>query len=302
MAALNGSSSATASELIGSRASVESEWRRAQLVVAHRGKLVIIRSNAAEVLASLSRCYRDLLTTESAGPVGCVEIRRDDEGYHLLAGAEVDVRGGSLRDVVEHVHSRIARQLIEASPELLWLHAGAVERGGRSLSFIGPSGSGKSSLAAGLSELGWRYISDDLLALDPMTRELLPFPRMPAVREPSSQELPPERLWELTKQERWIDPAGVCRQPVPAATLIFPRFSPGASSHLERCAPLDATVTLLKNCQNLHMHREAAVRCLADLARTVDAFHLRYGDRDDAVTTVSQAAAQWLVSSPEPAT
>jgi hypothetical protein len=181
------------------------------------------------------------------------------------------------------------------------MHGGAVERAGRSLSFIGPSGSGKSSLAAGLSELGWHYISDDLLALDPKTRELLPFPRMPSVREASSKELPPERLWELPKQERCIDPAGVCRRPVPVATLIFPRFSPGASVELKRCAPLDATVTLLKNCQNLDVHREAAVRCLADLARTGDAFHLRYGDRDDAVATVSQMAAHWLVSSQEPA-
>lgn len=59
---------------------------------------------------------------------------------------------------------------------LLPIHASAVIKGESAIAFTADSGGGKSTLAAGLSNLGYPHICDDTLVLDPDTNQVLAFP------------------------------------------------------------------------------------------------------------------------------
>jgi hypothetical protein len=48
---------------------------------------------------------------------------------------------------------------------ILILHAGAIEANGRSILFCGPSGIGKSTLAAGFHKRGYSFLADDVCAV-----------------------------------------------------------------------------------------------------------------------------------------
>lgn len=56
------------------------------------------------------------------------------------------------------------------------IHASAVVKNGRAIAFTADSGGGKSTLAAGLSKLGYPHICDDTLILDPMADQVVAFP------------------------------------------------------------------------------------------------------------------------------
>lgn len=62
------------------------------------------------------------------------------------------------------------------------LHASAIQLGGRSFAFIGPSGRGKSTLAAALCRVGARLISDDTLRCDVQGDRIVCFPATRSLR------------------------------------------------------------------------------------------------------------------------
>lgn len=59
---------------------------------------------------------------------------------------------------------------------LLPIHASAVIKGDSAIAFTADSGGGKSTLAAGLSNLGYPHICDDTLVLDPRSDQIMAFP------------------------------------------------------------------------------------------------------------------------------
>jgi hypothetical protein len=80
---------------------------------------------------------------------------------------------------------------------LLPLHANAVEIGGKAVAFMGPSGEGKSTLAAAFHDRGHRILADDVCVID------LEGGRQPLVRP----GLPRLRLWRDSIEQSGRDAA-----------------------------------------------------------------------------------------------
>lgn len=57
------------------------------------------------------------------------------------------------------------------------LHAGAVERDGVVVAITGASGRGKSTLTAALVQRGFAYVTDELVAVEPGTGAVVPYPK-----------------------------------------------------------------------------------------------------------------------------
>lgn len=105
---------------------------------------------------------------------------------------------------------------------LLPLHASAVQIGDRAVVLMGPSGSGKSSLAAALSRRGHVYLTDDVAVIDTETPE---GPRLlPAFSS--------AKLWEDTVQSFGLDCSGLVENrrgqrkyhlPLPTGAAAFPQ-------------------------------------------------------------------------------
>ncbi len=83
----------------------------------------------------------------------------------------------------EQAYGAIFRSLLDRVAGWFVLHAAALERDGRALLVAGPSGTGKTTLALGLSERGYRLLSDDFAPLHRETGLVHPFPRPLGIRE-----------------------------------------------------------------------------------------------------------------------
>jgi hypothetical protein len=83
------------------------------------------------------------------------------------------VCGPDLHAVLHQLSLEAARSATGLVP----LHAAAVERDGRVVALAGPSGSGKSTLCAAAVHGGYRYVADEVLAVDPSSLEVRVFHR-----------------------------------------------------------------------------------------------------------------------------
>jgi hypothetical protein len=99
-------------------------------------------------------------------------------------------------------------------------HASAVTIDGQAIGLLGPSGAGKTSVALSLCELGARFLTDDVLAVETRDGELLAHPgtSIAAVRveEPAASDDGAGRRAKV-----WYGDMDAARAPAPLAALFF---------------------------------------------------------------------------------
>jgi hypothetical protein len=138
------------------------------------------------------------------------------------------------------------------------LHASAVNIDGKAVVFVGPSGSGKSSLAAAFVQRGFRVLSDDVVALTNHGSMVMVEPAYPRVRLwPASVAGlfgSPEALPRLTPSwdKRFLDLSGpdglFQRDPLPlGAIYLLGQRSPNAMPRVECVSLRDGLLGLLAN-------------------------------------------------------
>lgn len=135
----------------------------------------------------------------------------------------------------------------------LVLHASAVETGGRALAVAGPSGTGKSTLAAILCADGARLISDDALRCEGSADGAICFPGNRAIRlRPGAASL--ARGIEGAEVRETVDartaavPAHVTSEPIELAAVIVPLPSREARAlEVDRLGAMDGLVELLRH-------------------------------------------------------
>lgn len=76
---------------------------------------------------------------------------------------------------LEALSGQIVATMVSLLQRLLFVHAGAVELGGRACVLVGSSGSGKTSTVAALLARGAAYLSDEVALLDPEHSTISPF-------------------------------------------------------------------------------------------------------------------------------
>jgi len=249
--------------------------------VTFQGKEVAVCSDAPEVVAGVENMFSAMLATAATRAVGQIKVCRNGGPYHITGNA-VGLGDGSLADVLRCVRFSAIQMLIQARPDLLWLHAGAAGSGHRAMLLTGARGRGKSTLVTGLCARGWTYLSDDVVPLDPRTSRVVPFPITPAKRVFPGQEMPADWLRKPTKVEVTLTAEAIGRQPVPLHALVFPRYALDVPAELSPCPPAEAVVALLQQCWNFADHRDAAVRYLCELVERLPVFWLSFSDGDQA--------------------
>ncbi|MFQ5810908.1 MAG: hypothetical protein ACE5JM_14925, partial [Armatimonadota bacterium] len=80
-------------------------------------------------------------------------------------------------EVLPYLEWGINWRVIATRTEYVQLHAATLAYEEQAVVFAGPSGTGKSTLAAGLLARGWRYLSDEFALIDSDTRHVHPFPK-----------------------------------------------------------------------------------------------------------------------------
>jgi hypothetical protein len=138
-----------------------------------------------------------------------------------------------------------------AAEGLLVLHASAVELGGAALAIVGPSGWGKSTLAALFCAAGAQLVADDALRVDVSGSRATCFPgsrrlRLRAAAAPLGHAMEGAALTETVDGRTAVRPAALVDKPLSLRAALIPQPSREAARlEVERLGPTEAVQELL---------------------------------------------------------
>lgn len=176
------------------------------------------------------------------------------------------------------------------------IHAAAVSSpDGEIVLLPGPSGQGKSTLAAAFLQRGWGYLGDETIGVRPGTRDAVGYPKRLALDARSREAIgldptPPGGRSGFVSAKPDMDPTelrqGVAYLSGDVGTIsrvLFPRFVEGTGVELDDIPPDDAVIELLASTRNLGRAGQVALDGVCDLAASVPVQRLSYSDARSAV-------------------
>ncbi len=230
----------------------------------------------------VEQCFRELLAyvPNADGPAArefSVRASRCEVSV-ALDGAEV-VRAASALDAGFLVEQYVYCHLVPAQPDALILHAAAVRHTPSRSVLLLPGGprSGKTTITLAALQSGrFVYLSEDCVAVDRSTFEVIPFPRPLRWRTADDPATAGMAGWRTQKLDRL--PVTLLRPPArlvtvqtrePAPSLaVFPVFDSSCGAQTRSLARGELVARLLGACVN----QVSTLRCggLAQLRRLAD--------------------------------
>lgn len=243
------------------------------------------------------------------------QFYRNETGFMLrfpdLADFEVSVDGHEVScwpafDVsdssVDHLYLNQVLPLALSKQRKLVFHGSAVEIGTAGVAFMGESGRGKSTLAASFATNGFRFLTEDVLVVEPADEESLIMPSNPSIRlwddsekaliKASTSKAPPA---QFTSKSRFMagDEIFFCGQPRPLRRVYFLGDGIHKQPVFERINQSEALYALVKNSFLLDIEeRETLAAQFDDLSRLVREplyYRLDYPRRFEDLAKVRQA-------------
>lgn len=252
----------------------------------------------------LARVFRPLSTVEPAehiyslfdhGPGTSPRYVQFFDDDQIL---QSDIASQPLANMIWHVNYQVGTR---PSPYILF-HSSAAAFAGHALIFPASMESGKSTLVTGLVREGLGYLTDEAVALDPSTGNIVPYPRSISLN-PGSWPLFPEydpklepAIAELSPFQWHIDPdrvrAGASAAPSPPGLVIAPKYEKDSQTELIPFRRAEAIVTLLKNSFNFRTHGPGALEVVARAVERCRCYRLNIGDLGEACRLVIEAARE----------
>ena len=198
------------------------------------------------------------------------------------------VNTARLLELQQHLKSEVTLELIRANSHFMWLHAsGAVNRD-QAVLITGVSGRGKSTLVSGLTQRGWKYVSDDMLPLDPATDRVLPFPStaMRRLPPPTGEFLSPDCLGQLERTFVDMTASSVFAGSAPLAGIVIPEYCPDGMHRLRESKGFTAAAELLSGCINFIDHDRKAIRYFCGLMESLPVYEMTWNDPELAVQAI----------------
>lgn len=262
----------------------------------------------ARALAPLR--LRDLQAPTPAPPEpdrGTTAVRRYEvvaRDRLLVLDDHVVARPGSDRSLAALVLWHVNQLVSETSSQWL-LHASAVVPAGGSAAVLFPAhmNSGKSTLAAALVSAGHGYVTDETVAVDLATSQVVPYPKAIALDPGSWPLLPhlapdPDPRLDRFAHDKWycdvedLRPGAAVHTPVPVGAVVFPTYDPTRPTELTVVPPLEAAVELAQNSFNLVTVGQAGLMRLAELAETRPCYRLLTHDLPSALAALAPLLAE----------
>lgn len=228
-----------------------------------------IECNSERLMVCVRGLLGGLSQDQSVKPVSVLHLRlQPGHGEPSSYVAEIDgkcvIRVEELGVFLYCLKELMTEMAVRHAPAGLWLvHGSAVRVGERVLVAFGPSGSGKSSLAAALCAEGLDYVSDEVVPIRLADGQVLAFPMGAQLRPHSSRELSarlgPEvgRIVASGQREQdmleFVNLRGTATSGESVgrvAWIVRPRVTRAVRSRISVMSPLQAVKELLLNSFN----------------------------------------------------
>lgn len=202
----------------------------------------------------------------------------------------------SASSMLDFVLANVTIQAVELMEDFVSFHAAAAAWDRRGIIFPGEPDAGKTTLVAGLTQVGFAYLSDEAALIDPSTGLLHPFPRALAMDAHSvdaipglRRKLPPDHD-QFMKYRFHVAPddlrPGAVGRPCRVQYVIAPKYQAGSPTVLEPMSRAEALMTLAENSFNLVRFGGLAVQSLHRVMGSVSGYRLRIGSLEDGIRRV----------------
>lgn len=272
------------------------------------GSRIRMRFTHADLLALVDPVLHHLRNHDEVGPatVDIDVVRLPGGPIHLCRDERSLLSCAAANQLAPLAKTLVWQAAIQAHDYFLNIHAGVVGDGDRSYLFPAAPGSGKSTLVAALIRHGFEYFSDEVALLHEATLQVEAVPLALCVKASGVAALAPyypqlaglgvhqrndgKQVRYLPPPPQTVPPAGSRRD---VAAIVFPHYSPGQVSALERLGSAQALQLLLREClivdTRLTVGRVAAL--LAWIERT-PCYRLVVSELDAAVTQIQSLARE----------
>ncbi|MEP6626124.1 MAG: hypothetical protein ABJC79_16880 [Acidimicrobiia bacterium] len=229
-------------------------------------------------------------------------FRAGEPGFFTAVDGRVVVRTPAPTVAFAHLVFAANQQAIDRSPNLVRLHASGVASGAQVIAMPGAMGAGKSTLAAGLVVAGMRYVTDEVVAIDPASESVRPYGK------PISLGVPPAELdqpaWDPSPDGRRLVGASglvpaaalgaVVTEPLPLGAVVLPHYVANAVTRIDPVAPVDALAAIATH--TFHLDHPGTLAALARLVSGVPCYRLVGGSLRDAVAAVEDVVGTEVAS------
>jgi hypothetical protein len=246
------------------------------------------------------------------------QFYRTNSGFLLrfpnLADFEVSADGcsancwpapGISEDAAQHLYLNQVFPLALSKQGKLVFHASAVEIDGAAVSFMGESGKGKSTLAAGFSTSGYRFLTDDGLMVEANDSCYQVMPSHPSIRLWQDSETaliapdtPTAPALEFTSKSRFLAGESIpfCDSPRPLRRVYFLGDGSAPAVIFQRMKPAEALIELVKHSFLLDIEERDMLAAhfdeLSSLANLPIYYRLDYPRRYEDLADIRQAIIQ----------
>lgn len=257
-----------------------------------------VRGDDAHLVALLGSVFGDLKSDQPAETIYTIVDRGQPRDRFALYVGDERVSMSSRRDrVVGILLWDVNRQAtLRADNRLTLVHAAAATLHGLAVVLPAPMESGKTTLVTGLVRAGFGYLSDEVAAFDPDSREVRPFPKALSI-DPGSWSLFADlEPVELVTAQQWQVPvstiaAAALAPAAPLGVAIAPRYIEGAQTHLRSVSRGRMLTILISSAFHLGDRPQQHLDTLADGLSDAVCFELQIGRLDEAVRAVQGAVA-----------
>ena len=217
-------------------------------------------------------------------------IHESDGGMAIERAGNAALRYLPADRLLSRLEKAITVDLQKQRPDLLFIHAAAIEWQGKAYLFAADSGGGKSTTTWAMLHHGFGYLSDELSPIDLQSKRVLPYPHALCLKQapPMPYPLPDAtiRLERTMHVPTGALPGTTVTQSLPLGGVFLLRYDPELlAPELRPIGPAEAGARLYVTALNALAHRDhgldavvqivAKVPCYsvasADLAKTCDA-------------------------------
>jgi hypothetical protein len=211
-------------------------------------------------------------------------LSRDERIYSILRPRRRPLRASDDGNFIYLFEKELTIELQRHRPDLYFLHAAALELGGKAILLVAPSGGGKSTLAWGLLHHGFHYLSDELAPVNLQSMSVTPYPHALCLKNepPRGYPLPSGILrTRLTLHVPTTKlPDRTLLRPVRLGAVLFLEYCPAENTpaSLQQVSKGEAAARLFTQALNPLAHGEDGLAAAAAIACQAVCYRLRFND------------------------